>query len=88
MTASTKSRIDEACADDAPDGPGNDKHPRFLRPEQYAEHIGISKRHLLRFVSSGLIPSIRLGHRCVLIPVAEADATLLKLSTGGKATQL
>lgn len=48
----------------------------------YARRIGVSLRQLDYLVADGIIPVVRLGRRCVRIPVEQADAAILKNSTG------
>lgn len=43
---------------------------------QYAERLGVSTKHIQRLVASGDLPVLRLGKRCIRIPVTAADARL------------
>lgn len=55
-----------------------------LRVPAYAARADISPRHIYRLIEEGVIPVIRLGRRCVLIPVEQADAALMAFATGGE----
>jgi hypothetical protein len=55
----------------------------FLRPEGYARRISMSKRHVERLMRRGVLPFVKTGHRSIMIPIAKADAALLKLAVGG-----
>ena len=57
--------------------------PIYAIRAQIAERYAISKRHLDYLIKDGLIPSVRLGKRCLRIPIAQADAYLESLQTGG-----
>ena len=57
--------------------------PIYATRAQIAERYAISKRHLDYLIKDGLIPSVRLGKRCLRIPIAQADAYLKSLQTGG-----
>lgn len=51
----------------------------------FAERWSISLRHLSNLIDAGVVPVVRMGRKCVRVPVKEADAALLKYQTGGKA---
>jgi hypothetical protein len=55
----------------------------FACPDAYARHICMSKRHVQRLMRRGILPFIKMGHRSILIPIAEADASLMTLAVGG-----
>ena len=57
--------------------------PIYATRAQIAERYSISKRHLDYLIKDGVIPSVRLGKRCLRIPIAQADAYLESLQTGG-----
>ena len=60
-----------------------DNDPVYATRAQIAERYSISKRHLDYLIRDGVIPSVRLGKRCLRIPIAKADAYLESLQTGG-----
>ena len=60
-----------------------DAGPIYATRAQIAERYAISKRHLDYLIRDGVIPSVRLGKRCLRIPIAKADAYLESLQTGG-----
>ena len=51
-----------------------------------AKRYRLSFRKLHDLVREGLIPSVRLGHRTLRIPVKKADAAMDKLADEGKLT--
>ena len=57
--------------------------PIYATRDQIAERYVISKRKLDYLIQEGVIPSVRLGKRCLRIPIAQADACLESLQTGG-----
>lgn len=60
----------------------NDRKSYLTRGEA-ASRISISVRHLDDLVRAGIIPSVRLGRKCVRIPVVGLDSALKRLETGG-----
>jgi excisionase family DNA binding protein len=60
-----------------------DVNAPYLSVPNYARHINCSVRNLYRLIERGVVPSIKLGYKCVRIPVAKADAHLDSLATGG-----
>ena len=60
-----------------------DTGPIYATRAQIAERYAISKRHLDYLIRDGVIPSVRLGKRCLRIPIAQADAHLESLQSGG-----
>ena len=57
--------------------------PVYATRAQMAARYSISPRHLDYLIKDGIIPSIRLGKRCIRIPVSQADAYLKSLQIGG-----
>lgn len=55
----------------------------YATREQIAVRYAISKRKLDYLIKDGLIPSVRLGKRCLRIPIAKADACIESIQTGG-----
>ena len=63
---------------------GKEAHsPLYTTRAQIAARYSISPRHLDSLIKDGIIPSIRLGKRCIRIPVSQADAYLKSLQIGG-----
>ena len=56
--------------------------PLYATRAQIAARYSISPRHLDYLIKDGIIPSVRLGKRCIRIPVREADAYVKSLQTG------
>lgn len=48
-----------------------------------AKRYGVSLRYLDMMINDGVIPSIKLARRCVRIPVAEADKSIMRFKAGG-----
>jgi excisionase family DNA binding protein len=59
--------------------------PLLLTRREIALRYGISLRHLDYLIRDGIIPSVRLGKRCLRIPVEAADKVVRDLQTGGLA---
>ncbi len=57
--------------------------PVYATRAQIAARYSISARHLDYLIKEGIIPSIRLGKRCIRIPVSQSDAYLKSLQIGG-----
>ena len=56
--------------------------PAFLRPDQAAAYIGISRRHLCELTRRGLIPAARMGRKLTLYSRKELEAAIERRSTG------
>ena len=54
--------------------------PAFLRPEQAAQYLSISKRHLYTLP----IAKARIGRKCTLYAKADLDAFVASLTRGRK----
>ncbi len=50
--------------------------PAFLRPEQAATYLSISRRHLTDLTSRGVLPAARIGRRLTLYAKADLDAAV------------
>lgn len=50
----------------------------YMRRVEMAKHLSISPRHLSRLVRDGVVPCIRLGHKCVLFEPEKVRKALLK----------
>ena len=57
--------------------------PVYATRAQMAARYSISPRYLDYLIKDGIIPSVRLGKRCIRIPVSQADAYLKSLQIGG-----
>lgn len=55
-----------------------------LRRKDFAKRWSICLRTLDDLVTAGIVPTIKLGKRCVRIPLKKADAALMAYTTGGK----
>ena len=58
-----------------------------LRRKDFAKRWSICLRTLDELVTAGIVPTIKLGRRCVRIPLDKADAALMAYTTGGKAAR-
>ena len=52
--------------------------PKVLTREEYAQRWRVGLRSVDRWLSEGRLPHVRIGRRCIRIPVKEADAALEK----------
>jgi len=51
-----------------------------------AKRYGLTWRKCHDLIAEGVIPSVRLGHRTLRIPIKKADAAMDKLADEGKLT--
>jgi hypothetical protein len=58
--------------------------PLYATRAQIAARYYISLRHLDYLIEDGIIPTVRLGKRCIRIPLDKADASLESLIIGGR----
>jgi len=49
---------------------------RFMRPRDYADHVGVSERTVRLWLAENRIPFIGVGKRMVLIDPIKADRAL------------
>ena len=56
----------------------------LLTADEIAARYSISLREVRRLTANGFLPTVRLGRRCVRIPVEAADRAMLELATGGE----
>jgi hypothetical protein len=54
-----------------------------MRRKDFANRWSICLRALDNLTAAGIVPTVRLGSRCVRIPLEEADAALMAYKTGG-----
>ena len=59
----------------------NDQSPDYETYAQFAARVSISKRFLQELCANGVIPTVKLGRRCVRVPVKRALEILRKLET-------
>lgn len=59
----------------------SDQPPDYETYEQFAARLNVSKRFLQQLCANGVIPTVKLGRRCVRIPVKRALEILRKLET-------
>lgn len=57
---------------------------KLITRKEACQRYGISLRHLDELLRAGVLPHIRLGRRCIRIPLDKADASLESLTTGGR----
>ena len=91
-TTSTKRRIAAAVAaalatipDEKPDAPpkrGPEIRPGFLRPNDAATYLGISRRHISNLTRRGLLPVARIGSRLSLYAVADLESAVASFRVG------
>jgi len=60
-----------------------DSEARAMTRASFAKRWEISERYVSILIADNILPSIKLGRRCVRVPVAEADAALLKYTQHG-----
>jgi len=58
--------------------------PAFLRPEQAAAYLSISRRHLAELTSRGLLPVSRIGRKCTLYARADLEQAVNSFKRGWK----
>ena len=56
---------------------------RALTAQAFANRYSLSLRFVRELCAEGILPQIKLGSRCVRIPLEEADAALMAYKTGG-----
>ncbi len=88
----TKRKIAAAVAaalatipDDKPDAPPNREpqiRPGFLRPNDAAKFLGISRRHVSNLTRRGLLPVSRIGSRLSLYAVADLESAVARFRVG------
>ena len=57
---------------------------RALTRASFAKRWELSERYVSILIAENILPSIKLGRRCVRVPVKEADAALLGYIQHGK----
>lgn len=57
--------------------------PKLIKKREAAERYSVSLRQIDNLIRDGIMPTIKLGRRCIRIPVTQADAVLESLMTGG-----
>ncbi len=55
----------------------------LMTKREACQRYSLSLRHLSDLVSSGVLPQIKLGRRCVRLPITQCDAAMEALVTGG-----
>lgn len=60
-----------------------DIQPAFLRPEQAAVYLGISKRHLHTLTSRGVLRSAKVGRKLTLYSRADLERAIESRMVGG-----
>jgi len=58
--------------------------PYCITKVEAAKRYGLTWRKCHVLIAEGVIPSIRLGHRTLRIPIKKADAAMDKLADAGK----
>ena len=59
----------------------SDQTPDYETYAQFAARLSISKRFLQELCANGVIPTVKLGRRCVRIPVKRALEVIRTLET-------
>lgn len=59
------------------------QEPRLLRIGEVAELLGVSRSKAYAILASGGIPTIRLGGRCLRVPLDALREWIARRSTGG-----
>jgi excisionase family DNA binding protein len=57
--------------------------PIYMSKAQACKRYGFCLRYISMLIEQGIIPSVKLGRRCIRIPIAKADEALESLTTGG-----
>ncbi|MEE4210110.1 MAG: helix-turn-helix domain-containing protein [Parvularcula sp.] len=58
--------------------------PMLMTKREAAARYRVSLRQVTALIGDGVLPAVRLGRRCVRVPVAKADAVMNSLTTGGR----
>jgi len=56
---------------------------RALTRASFAKRWEISERYVSILISENILPSVKLGRRCIRVPTAEGDAALLNYMQHG-----
>ncbi|MGE9296580.1 MAG: hypothetical protein ACQKBV_09865 [Puniceicoccales bacterium] len=59
------------------------ENKRFVTKQSFADAGDFSLRYVDELIKGGVIPAVKLGRRCVRIPVPEAWTALMAYKTGG-----
>ena len=62
----------------------DDMKPKYITRQQAAKRYGLCLRYVSILIEQGVLPSVKLGRRCVRLPVEKCDAAIEALETGGK----
>ena len=57
---------------------------RALTRKSFAERWEISERFVNILIRDGILPVVKLGRKCVRVPINEGDAALLEFKTIAK----
>lgn len=55
--------------------------PGFLRPDDAADYLSVSRRTLYNLTARGVVPASRLGPKLTLYAVADLDAAVKRYAT-------
>ena len=59
---------------------------RWLSQQEAAEYLGVTDRSIRNYVARGVLPARRIhGSRLIRVSVADLDALLTRIPTGGDA---
>lgn len=56
----------------------------LMTRKEASQRYSVSLRNIDYLIHDSVIPTIKLGRRCIRIPVADADKAILQFRTGGK----
>lgn len=56
---------------------------RGLSRKEFGARWSLSERYVSELIAKGVLPSIKMGRKCVRLPLPAADEALLSLQTGG-----
>ncbi len=55
-------------------------NPEFLRPDQAAQLLSVSKRTLSAWQKARIVPYTKIGRKCVLFKRTDLDAAMTRFS--------
>ena len=61
-----------------------DPEIKYMTRDQAAKRYAVSLRQIASMLAGGVLPRVKLGRKCIRIPIQEADTTMRRLVTGGE----
>jgi len=61
------------------------EHVKYITKQEAAKRYGLCLRYVSILIEQGILPSVKLGRRCVRLPVEKCDKALESLEVGGRA---